>query len=194
MDKQKLRQKLGDINVPEQLENRVRQNWRQQLREETEATQAGTKWLVATAASVFVAVVLLRTLFATPVLVEAALKDIVADAKHSVGVSVDVDSVLQANHIQAPIKNMPVRMTKYCKLENSEALHMQVAGEHQGSVHLFIKENGFDIRFWQASQGDKQQMSWKIIQPRDGLSVLVVHTPDMDPVNVDKLIQHMFFS
>lgn len=193
MNKHKLGKQLGDINVPEQLENRIHRNWQQQLREESIA-RAGSKWQLATTASFLVVIVLLRTVFSTPDLVNAALEDIVADAKHSVGVSVEMDSILQANHIQAPTINMPVRMTKYCTLEKSRTLHMQIAGEQQGSVHLFVKENGFDAQFWQDSQGVKQQMIWKIIHPRDDLSVLVIHTPDMDPLNVDKLVQHMFFS
>jgi hypothetical protein len=126
--------------------------------------------------------------------IDAAVADIVADEKHQVGVSISMDSILAATHIQLPIDNMPVHMTKYCNLNRDKTIHMQVDGANHGSVHLFVKQGRFDKQLWQANSGQLNEMEWKIIHPRDDLSVLVLRTADMNPDNVEKLIQHMFYS
>lgn len=193
MDKEKLSKKLNSLEVPDQLEARIRSDWQQQNAERNVASQFMLK-LTAVAASFVVAMVVLRITFSTPALVTAAIDDIAEDAKHSVGIAVDFSAVLSSRNIDAPLQKMPVRMSKYCELDEQKTLHMQVAGEQQGHVHLFVRDGRFDHFFWQAEEGVAGDMQWRIIQPSDDLSVLVVFTPDMNPVNVEKLVRHMFYS
>jgi hypothetical protein len=73
-------------------------------------------------------------------------------------------------------------------------MHIKVAGEKQGEVHLFIIPDGFNLAFERETIGIVNAMPWKMIEPRDDLSVLVVYSHDMNPKNVEKLIQTMFYA
>lgn len=194
MDKKKMNSTLNSVDVPDKLEARIRDNWHEQIRESGEKARIHSSWLAATAASLLLAAFVLRIGFSTPTVIEAALADIVADEKHQAGVSITMDSILATTHIRPPIDSMLVRMTKYCSLNRDKTIHMQIAGTKQGSVHLFVKEGQFDKQLWQDNSGQSNEMEWKIIKPRHNLSVLVLRTTDMNPENVERLIQHMFYS
>ena len=191
MRDEKLKQQLQRPLVPADLEASIRANWETQLRTRSHSRV----WLamLASAASLMFVVVLVGSLHYTPDVVRDALEDIANDAKHDVGISIPMETIIAEKHFRAPMQNMPVRLTKYCALDEYRTLHIQVAGARQGEVHLFIQEGSFDIAAWQTHHGEMNAMTWKIIQPRDNFSVLVVYTPEMNPDNVEKLIQHMFY-
>ena len=79
-------------------------------------------------------------------------------------------------------------------LNGHKTIHLKVAGEKQGTVHLFIKEGHFDLTKSNRDEEINESMPWKLINPREDLSVLVLYTKDMNPANVDRLIQTMFYT
>lgn len=191
MKDKELEQQLDRPIVPNDLEESIRANWKTQLGEPNQQRRWNT--ILASAASLVMVVVLLSSFSRTPDVVNDALADIGDDVKHGIGISVPIETLLAEKHLKAPLKNMQVKMTKYCNLKHARTVHMQVAGERQGQVHLFIHEGSFNVAAWQKNRGEMGSMTWKLITPRENVSVLVMHTADMNPDNVEKLIQHMFY-
>ena len=89
---------------------------------------------------------------------------------------------------------MPLKIAKYCLIDGNKTLHLQIAGEKQGNVHLFILPGEFDDTFWQNNKGTASSMPWQVIKPFNNLSVLVLHTPDINKEKVQRLIQSMFYA
>ena len=193
-DDEKLHLQLNRPRVPENLEDRIRANWQAQMLPTKNAWPAKRLLAVAAAFTLALGVVLVNYYPATPALVNAALRDIHNDEAQGIGVTVPVSLVAEIEKVKLPPPFMPVEMTKYCNLVGHQTLHVKVSGEKQGKVHLFMTNEGFDLRFWQARQGAMHSMPWRLIKPRGDLSVLVLYTEDMNPANVDKLIQAMFYA
>jgi len=191
MDNDKLNQRLNDIEVPPELVTRIHQNWRIQ-KGRPGPNRQGVKWL-AVAAGVCAAVVALRLVTPTPAVVEAALADIAADERHAVGISVPVETLVASAQVQPTIQQQAVRMTKYCKLNKARAVHVEINDHTQGEVHLFVREGQFDRHFWQAQQGAIGDRAWRLLQPREGVSVLVVSAPDVAASRLDALVNDLFY-
>ena len=197
----KFKRKLNALEVPEELENRIRSNWHSQMRgsnsgrvkNEAEKIRFWRPGL-ALAASLLIAFFVSTQPFKTPALIDAAVNDILKDAKTNIGLSISLETVLAMHDIQLPPMSMPISMTKFCTLDGLKTTHMQVNGADKGEVHFFIKQGEFDIAFWQANQGEVATMPWKLIKPGKDLSVLVLYSVDMNPENVAHLIQKMFFA
>ena len=199
---QKLRDQLQGPQPTAQLESRIRENWQQQMADAVQQQQPRFPQSILTQgrslAAGFVLLMLagmsLSVVEWRPTVVLAALEDIQKDVHQQVGISIPVDTVLNDYQIQRPPKNMTVAMTKQCHLNGNMSMHLEVAGENQGRVHLFILKGGPDIPFWQRLNGKDASMPWQLIRPRPGLSVLVMQTPDMNSRNVEKLIHSMFYA
>jgi len=191
MKDRELERQLDRPIVPNDLEASIRSNWKTQIGGPSQQRRWNT--MLASAASLVMVVALLASFGQTPGVVSDALADISDDAKHGVGISIPLETLLAEKHFKAPLQNMQVKMTKYCDLDSSRTVHLQVAGERQGQVHLFIQEGAFDVAAWQKNRGELGAMTWKLITPREDISVLVMYTADMNPDNVEKLIQQMFY-
>ena len=184
--------KLLNLPQPEKdLESKIKANWRKQLSNEKPYYNRGF-W--AAAASIVFAIVIFVGIDNTPKVVYAALTDISHDAKHDIGLSIDLENIQNKFGINPPPQSMPIKMTKYCTLNGTQTVHMQITGENQGEVHVFMQQGDFDSRSWQERDGELQAMPWKLMQTQNGLSVLVIHSKDMNLENVKLLTQKMFYS
>lgn len=193
MDDKTLRDKLQRPVAPNELEQRIRANWQAQQK----ADGRHRRMLIpgtAIAASILLAVVLLQMPLFTPSIVDAAARDIIADAERNPGISIPVDNIVQARGLQAPLPEMTVKMTKRCTLNALPTVHMQIAGANQGEVHLFIADGPESGVALQNRQGELDSLHWQLLTPREDLTLLVLHTSDMNPDNVERLLRHMFYS
>ena len=197
MDDKNLQKQLNRPSAPKHLEARIRDNWHLQIGGDAIRKTTPSRLLVATAASVVLALatmLVVITSLSTPELVELAINDIKSDAKHNATSVIPLDAILQDSGIKGPLQNMPVKMAKYCNLNNTRTSHLRIAGAKQGEVHLFISKGNFDIPAWKNRQGQTDGMFWEMIQPGKNFSVLVLRSPDMSKDKVNQLIEHMFYA
>jgi len=188
-----LKRKLNTLEVPEELEKRIRSNWQTQMQTNTKRIQwwqPGLALVASFALAFFVSIQVLKT----PTFVDAAVNDIISDAKSNIGLSIPLKTILVMHDMQLPPASMPVKMTKLCTIDGLKTTHIQVNGKAKGEVHLFIKQGEFDTAFWQAQQGKVITMPWKLIKSGKNLSILVLYSADMDPDNVETMIQKMFYT
>jgi len=200
MNDKKFKQSLKQPEVPTSLEKKIRDNWHAQFNEETDRRSGASRLLMSAVASIFV--VSMALFFVgqqgAPNIVALAMQDIASDARHRNQSEYQFDDVmrtrLKTQGINLPLPTMPVKMAKYCSLNKTQAIHLQIAGSVKGEVHVFIRDGDFDIPAWRAEQGELNAMQWQIIHPRENMSVLVMRTADMNPQNVEALIQKMFYT
>lgn len=189
-----LQRQLDRPEVPLELEQSIRANWQDQKANTSNIFAANFRVIAAGFAGMAVGVLLMNYVLAPSDLISVAFKDIQNHSNQQIGIALPIDPLLRRIRINPPPESMPIKMTKLCKLDGNKSLHLEVAGEKRGTVHLFIKQDNFDAFFGSAELGARATMNWKLIKPRSDLSVLVLYTQDMNPVNVDKLIQTMFFA
>jgi len=200
MNDKKFKQSLKQPEVPTSLEKKIRDNWHAQFNEETDRRSGASRLLMSAVASIFV--VSMALFFVgqqgAPNIVALAMQDIASDARHRNQSEYPFDDVmlsrLKMQGINPPLPTMPVKMAKYCSLNKTQAIHLRIAGSVKGEVHVFIRDGDFDIPAWRAEQGELNAMQWQIIHPRENMSVLVIRTADMNPQNVEALIQKMFYT
>jgi len=188
-----LKRKLNTLEVPAELEKRIRSNWQTQMQTSTKRIQwwqPGLALVASFALAFFVSIQILKT----PTFVDAAVNDIISDGKSNIGLSIPLEAILVRHDIQLPPATMPIKMTKFCTIDNLKTTHIQVNGKDKGEVHLFIKQGEFDTTFWQAQQGEVVAMPWKLIKSEKDLSILVLYSADMNPGKVEIMIQKMFFT
>ena len=196
MNDRDLHKQLTTPPIPKDLEKKIHENWKQQLTP-VEKAYTAFAWRAAyvSSACLFVVALAFSSLsFSTPSLVTAAYHDIQKDRPLEIGISIPNEVWLQTHHINMPPASMAIEMTKYCYIERHKTVHLQIAGAKQGKVHLFIQQGEFDQSFWHKSTGNFKSMPWRLLAPRTDLSVLAFYTPDMNPDNVEKLINTMFFT
>ncbi|MFV2056260.1 MAG: hypothetical protein ACC707_07310 [Thiohalomonadales bacterium] len=198
----KIKRQLHRPHLPSDLEDKIRANWRNQIAQEK--TFWSRKKIAVTAmafvllpgiimiSGVFSIPISLSNSFSVPGIVTAAANDIIKDEQRQIGIVIPLHSLLNATDILPPPQSMVVKMTKICTVAGNKTTHIKIAGSQKGFVHLFIQRGQISTTFWRPRQGVFETMPWKIIQPRKNLSVLVLYTSDMDPINVDKLINTMF--
>ena len=196
---QDLKDRLMRPTPPQDLEQKLRANWQQQLSQQSASrtNSSSTKhWrLVAASVALFVIVaVSFVGINKTPSVIAAALKDISSDKKQNIGLAVPTEKWLAAHQVNMPPSVMPIMMSKYCLIDGNKTLHLQIAGEKQGEVHLFIFPGKFDRAIWQNRKGTTSSMPWQLIQAFNDLSVLVLHSNDMDNKKVQQLIHTMFYA
>jgi len=189
-DEQDLTRQLNRPAPPPDLVDKIHANWRQQIAQQQAARPL--RWAVV--AGLALMALLLTPLLKSPApdLVSAAISDIVNDDKQQVGMTLTLDEVLQASHLQPPPPSMAVAMSKYCQLNGNKTTHLKIAGAKQGYVHLFIRQGNFEATGWQADDRSSSPMPWRLLKPRKDLTVLVLYTRDMNPASVDTLLQTMF--
>ncbi|WP_455208360.1 hypothetical protein [Kaarinaea lacus] len=192
-DDKDLHRQLNRPHVPDDLEKKIRANWQDQKSKKLRKKPSRYLFLAASLFGIIVGTVLVNQLSTPKDLISIAINDINKDEKHHVGITLPVELLLKQTKIHSPPDSMPIEMTKLCNLNGNKTTHIKVAGAKQGAVHLFIKAGDFDASLWEP-KNNSSSMPWKLIKPRNDLSVLVVYTEDMNPVNVDKLIQTMFYA
>lgn len=196
---QDLSDSLKRPSPPHDLEKKIRENWRQQLAQQNSPQNNASHPVPIrlVAASIAICVVITLTFMGinhTPGLVTAALNDIAKDKTLKVGLSIPPEKWLAVHQINMPPSAMPIKMTKKCLIDGNDTFHLQIAGEKQGEVHLFIVQGKFDTTFWQNHKGIDSSMPWEVIKPSKELSVLVLHTHDMNKEKVQQLINNMFYA
>jgi len=192
-DDKDLHRQLNRPPIPEDLERKIHANWQEQ--KSTEHRNNPVKYILVAASlfGIIFGTVLVNNLSAPGNLISIAINDINKDEKHHIGITLPVESLLKQANIHLPPESMPIEMAKLCNLNGNRTTHIKVAGAKQGAVHLFIRAGDFDAPLWE-SEKNAPAMPWKLIKPRNDLSVLVIYTEDMNPASVDKLIQTMFYA
>ena len=190
-----LQNSLKRPTPPQDLEKLIRENWQQQLSQPLTNRSLKSHWRLI-AASIAICVIATFSfvgLTKTPSVIAAAINDIASDKKQNIGLAVPTKEWLSAHQVNMPPSVMPIKMSKHCLIAGNKTLHLQIAGEKQGEVHLFILPGEFDRALWQTRNGTASSMPWIIIQPNSDISVLVLHTHDMNKEKVQQLIQIMFY-
>lgn len=189
-DDRHLQQQLSRPTPPPELEAKIISNWQEQLKRQRRSGY-GKRLLVAASLCAIALGAGLFVLTPEPDLVQFAIADIKKDAAHNHGIILPVSHAIKQAKINMPPADMPVKLSKRCELDGNNTVHLKVAGAQKGAVHLFIKKGSFDV----LPNSDKAtMMPWKLITPRKDLSVLVLYTSDMNPANVDKLLDTMFYT
>jgi len=193
-DDEYLSQQLNRPRTPKDLEAKIRANWLEQTIYHRH--NSATKYLLIAASVIGVVVATFFVSQATraPDLVQVAIEDINNDTNKHVGITLPFEMLIKQSKINMPPSSMPVVIAKRCNLDGNETLHIQVAGENHGAVHMFIKKGDFTLAVANASQGEVTYRAWGLIKPRNELSVLVLYSKDMNPASVDALIKTMFFA
>jgi len=196
MDDKTLSRQLNRPGAPAPLATRLRKNWQEQIAAPKPSLIRPRPMMLGASGLLLVllAVVALFRLQAPPQLVTLALGDIAADARRDIKIAIPFESLLRELGINTPAQGMPVTMAKYCTLNNTRTTHLIIAAGHQAEVHLFIRKGGFDIPAWQARDGRESGMFWKLINPRENVSVLVFRNENMNQEKVDQLLKHMFYA
>ena len=193
-DEKDLHSQLKRPPVPTDLAAKIQENWRQQRATQQSKRPLG-KLLAGVSAMVFIlsALVIYKQ---DPVadLISAAMSDIDRDAQHHVGIAIPPRHQLLLSQVHLPPSDMPIEMSKRCNLIGNDTLHLKIAGVKRGYVHLFIKTGEFQSAELNSDKGARRSMPWRLLKPRNDLSVLVLYTNDMNPDSVDKLIKTMFYA
>lgn len=192
-DDKDLHRQLNRPPVPVDLEKIILANWQDQKSRQHHNNSFKYILVAASVFGIIVGAVLVNNFSAPDDLISIAINDIKKDEKHHVGITLPVEKVLQQANIHLPPESMPIQLAKLCNLNGNKTTHIKVLGAKQGAVHLFIKAGDFDAVLWE-SESSVPAMPWRLIKPRNELSVLVVYTEDMNPASVDKLIQTMFYT
>jgi len=193
-DDEQLPQQLNRPPVPKALENKIRENWAIQCNETTNKAWRLNRPALAFSITIVFAVVTLQTVYHTPTITKAALQDITSDSQQKIGITVPINHFAKQHQFHLPPPAMPIKMTKYCTIDETRTLHLLVENADQSQVHFFIHPGEFKTAFWQATQGQLAAMSWKLIQPKKQLSVLVLHTQSINQNHLEDLIQTMFYT
>lgn len=194
MDDKDLREQLNRPHVPVDLENKIRNNWREQI-EKSRRRQPIRQIITAasiTAIAIFIAA--LNYIFIPQNLIAVAENDIKKDESEHTGITLPVSDIIQRERIHLPPQNMVVAMTKICNLNGNKTIHMKINGANHGAVHLFIKRGPFSKSTKIPDSSSSTTMPWKLIKPRPDLTVLVLYTRDMNSKGVAQLIQTMFYA
>lgn len=195
MDDKELHKQLNHPSIPDNLEDRIRANWfEQKTQRQSNHTRLKYAYLAMSIFGIVIGTALIDSSITQAELIQLAVNDIQSDEKKKIGIALPVASLVNQKNINYPPESMPVEMTKYCNLDGNKTIHLKVAGEKQGTVHLFIKGGHFDLSKSNHDEEINESMPWKLINPREDLSVLVLYTKDMNPANVDRLIQTMFYT
>ena len=190
MDKESIGRQLNRPQPPADLLATVQGNWQLQQRNSHKPWNV-LRW--GAVAGVVLVSLLLRALLDHGSLVSAAMEDIAAADRHAQGVSVSMDEVASALSIALPLPEMTLLMSKRCHIEGLDTVHLQIAGARRGEVHLFIHQGAANA-FAEQDSGKAADFTWRMLSPREDLSVLVLYSADMKAESVEALLQHMFYS
>ncbi len=194
IDDNEIKRQLHSPATPEDLERDIRAACNAL---QDKSVKHGKVYWPAYALMSIVGVILLSVLISitttTPNIVTTAVADIKKDEFIGAHLVEKYRPWLSQKKINLPPEEMTVEMSKFCKLSGQLSFHLKIAGQRQGKVHLFILKNNPGIASGKRS-GKVATMSWRIINPRDKLYVLVLFTKDMKKESVNKLIRKMFYA
>lgn len=194
MDDHDLQRQLNRPPVPENLECKIRDNWREQIDKSRRQIPIRQILIAASIAGITIFIAAVNSFLSTQNLITVAMNDIKKDESEHTGITLPVSDIVKKEHIHFPPPNMSVAMTKICTLSGNKTIHMKIDGAKQGAVHIFIKHGAFGASTSLPDAVSTTAMPWKIIKPRSDLTVLVIYTNDMNPNGVAKLIQAMFYA
>lgn len=137
----------------------------------------GFKWLGSIAASFLIFVIFVAYL-QTPAVITAAYADIKIDADTNNGLPSSMSQWMTNNRIELVPQKYKVEMSKFCRLQSHQTTHLRIAGATQGKMHIFFHHGDKPIHWFNRS-GTNEQMSWKLVQVREELSLIVMYTHDM---------------
>lgn len=177
--------------APEKLKNKIYSNWEEQL-SSVENKNVYRSYL-SIAASFLLMLVSWLLVDTTPTIVYAAINDIADETKHANEFSVDLENIVDDFKISLPLDSMQVKMTKHCMLDEHKTVHLQLAGISSGEMHVFLKKGEMTASLWQMAMGDSKLMPWRLIHPRQDLSVLIFFDGAMGEKEVKKITQRMFY-
>jgi len=146
-------------------------------------------WFSSVAASILLITLTLAHL-QTPTIINAAYNDIAHDAERYNGMQSSVSQWLHENDIRAVPQKYTVEMSKLCQLDRYQARHLRIAGAEQGTLHLFF-QHGTRPFNWMKDSGHDEQIKWKIINVRDDLTLIVMHTHDMREEAIQNILDNM---
>jgi len=195
MNKKNINKQLNSPEVPKALESKIFNNWQSQVKQQENSQKySRKKGLAAIAASFLIAVIIWGKIPLTPTVVYAALDDIVSDEKQDIGLSVSLQTIAAIIDRPVSFNQLPIRMSKYCTLNQAKMLHVKISNEQRREVHLFVNQDTFNIASWQSSVGNEDGMNWEIISPKENLNILVIHSNDINDIEVNALIQQIFYT
>ncbi len=146
-------------------------------------------WLGTLAASLFLAVLLLSS-WQTPALITSAYADIYKDANLKNGMQVSMQQWLAINGIAAVPIQFPVKMSKFCRLDQKLTMHLRIAGKEQGEMNVFFHRGEASL-YWSDRSGRVDDMNWKLLKVADDLTLVVLYTQDMREKSVDFILDEM---
>lgn len=126
----------------------------------------------------------------TPAVISDAYADMVKDASLNNQMQSSVRHWMNENSIGGVPQNYPVEMSKFCHLDKYETTHLRVAGAEQGTMHLFFHRGKRPIH-WMNRSGSVDDMGWKMIEVREGLTVIVLYTHDMRASAIQAILSGM---
>ncbi len=186
-DHDRIKNTLQQLEIPEDLQARIKQNWLLQKSKPGKRTRGLSRLVWPAVAAMVLAVWATFEIPSTPDVVNAAMADIVRDAENHAGIYLPLDAVLAAY----PLKKIPadkVKISKHCTLDNITATHLKFAMAHQGEMHLFLNHGSFHRHWLQAKQGRIANMGWEIRTLTRDTSVLVLFSGNLNPQTVNRMI------
>jgi len=147
------------------------------------------KWGGTIAASLFLFVVMMGYL-QTPDLISSAYADIRKDANLNNGMQVSMQQWLDENDIASVPQQYPVKMSKFCRLDQVLTTHLRIAGKEQGEMNVFI-HHGERTLSWFDRSGAVEDMNWKLLKVRNNLTLIVLYTHDMREKSVQHILHEM---
>jgi len=147
------------------------------------------KWGGSIAASLFL-FVLMAGYLQTPDLISSAYADIRKDAHLSNGMQASMQQWLDENNIASVPRQYPVKMSKFCRLDQVLTTHLRIAGKEQGEVNVFI-HHGERPLSWFDGSGAVEDMNWKLLKVRNNLTLIVLYTHDMREKSVQHILHEM---
>jgi len=147
------------------------------------------KWGSSIAASLFLIVMVLGYV-QTPELISSAYADIHKDADLNNGMQPSMQQWLDENDIASVPQQYPVKMSKFCRLDQVLTMHLRIAGKEQGEVNVFI-HHGERSLSWFDSSGAVEDMNWKLLKVRNNLTLIVLYTHDMREKSVQHILHEM---
>jgi len=146
-------------------------------------------WTISIAAS-FVLFVLVTNYIQLPKIITAAYADIKKDSSLDNGMQPSMQQWLDENHIAQVPQEYPVKMSKFCTLDQAITTHLRIAGISQGEINIFFY-NGERPLYWRDRSGTMDNMNWKVIKVRDNLSMVVLYSYDMRIKSVQYILNEM---
>ena len=147
------------------------------------------KWLGSVAASLML-LVLIMSYSQTPELISSAYADIGKDAHLNNGMRPSMLQWLNENNISDVPPQYPIKMSKFCRLDQLMATHLRIAGKEQGEVNLFFHHGNRPLHWFDGS-GTINDMNWRLVKVRKNLTLIVLYTQDMREKSVQHILHEM---